>query len=82
MRFPDLRVAIKAFSKSSDFKPEADRAAGAVESAEEDLKDLKKINQQVTRNRFCIWSSRTLAMHALYFVLEMNRHASQPDMPT
>ncbi|KAF5836818.1 hypothetical protein DUNSADRAFT_5358 [Dunaliella salina] len=38
--------AIKTFSKSSDFKPETDRAAGAVESAEEDLKDLKKINQQ------------------------------------
>eukprot|EP00200_Dunaliella_tertiolecta_P006357 CAMPEP_0202357742 /NCGR_PEP_ID=MMETSP1126-20121109/11654_1 /ASSEMBLY_ACC=CAM_ASM_000457 /TAXON_ID=3047 /ORGANISM="Dunaliella tertiolecta, Strain CCMP1320" /LENGTH=374 /DNA_ID=CAMNT_0048950697 /DNA_START=53 /DNA_END=1177 /DNA_ORIENTATION=+ len=38
--------AIKTFFRSSDFKPEADRAAGAVESAEEDLKDLKKINQQ------------------------------------
>eukprot|EP00967_Tisochrysis_lutea_P021425 scaffold24331_cov22-Tisochrysis_lutea.AAC.1 len=39
-------AAIKTFFRSSDFKPEADRAAGAVESAEEDLKDLKKINQQ------------------------------------
>lgn len=31
-----------------DFKMEADRSAAAVESAEEDLKDLKKLNKQVS----------------------------------
>jgi hypothetical protein len=57
---PHLFPAIKGFFRSSDFKPEADRAAGAVESAEEDLKELKKINQQV-RASFLL----TLALFAM-----------------
>lgn len=44
-------AAIKTFFKGSDFKPEANQAADAVEAAEEDLKDLKKINQQVRWGR-------------------------------
>ena len=40
-------AAIKTFSDQHDFVPEAERAAAAVESSEEDLKDLKKANQQV-----------------------------------
>jgi hypothetical protein len=39
-------AAILSFSEAYDFKPEADRTATALESAEEDLKDLKKANHQ------------------------------------
>ena len=40
-------AAIRSYHENQDYKPEADRSAGAVESAEEDLKDLKKANEQV-----------------------------------
>jgi hypothetical protein len=39
--------AIKTYSATHNYKPEADRAQDAVEAAEEDLKELKKANQQV-----------------------------------
>ena len=42
-------AAILSFSEQHDYKAEADRSAAALESAEEDLKDLKKANQQVSR---------------------------------
>jgi hypothetical protein len=40
-------AAIKTYSHTHNYKPEADRAQDAVEAAEEDLKELKKANQQV-----------------------------------
>ena len=43
-----LRAAILSFSEQHDYKAEADRSAAALESAEEDLNDLKKANQQVS----------------------------------
>lgn len=51
--------AILSFSEMHDYKVEADRSAAALESAEEDLKDLKKANQQVKKmvvmlRRVCI----------------------------
>lgn len=50
-------AVVKAFPEHHDFKPEADRAAAAVESAEEDLKDLKKINHQA---RTCLHAAAQL----------------------
>ncbi|KAG1677221.1 hypothetical protein FOA52_013419 [Chlamydomonas sp. UWO 241] len=38
--------AILSFSDAHDYKAEAERTAAALESAEEDLKDLKKANHQ------------------------------------
>ncbi|GFH31645.1 uncharacterized protein HaLaN_30726 [Haematococcus lacustris] len=38
--------AIKTYNARHNYKPEADRALEAIETAEEDLKDLKKVNQQ------------------------------------
>ncbi|KAJ9505777.1 hypothetical protein QJQ45_021479 [Haematococcus lacustris] len=37
---------IKTYNARHNYKPEADRALEAIETAEEDLKDLKKVNQQ------------------------------------
>ncbi|GFH21083.1 uncharacterized protein HaLaN_18319 [Haematococcus lacustris] len=39
-------AAIKTYNARHNYKPEADRALEAIETAEEDLKDLKKVNQQ------------------------------------
>ena len=46
-----LLSAILSFSEMHDYKVEADRSAAALESAEEDLKDLKKANLQVDHER-------------------------------